>query len=426
MGVDSVVMRVLPTVSRRRRSRATVALVLAFALLPALAVSADAATATRTLRARIGPSGTNGTATLRLFGDGTGTLAESVRRLQPHVTYSQGIYHGVCGSLASRTIRLPNVKATRTGLVVRTWTLTTSQVASLRSKLHRGWKFSMVVGGRCGRFLAVSSGASGGAGSVPALSHVYVIVMENKEYGSIVGSSNAPYLNGLIAKGALATNYRAVAHPSEPNYLALWSGSTQGVTDDGVHNLPGTNIADQLAAHGKSWRVFAQNVPLGCSKVATASGGPDGTGTYARKHEPAISFTDISGSPARCANITDFSHFDPAAANFELIVPNLCNDMHDCSVATGDTFLSGFVPGILGSSAFKNGGVLFITWDEGSTSLGGGGRVATIAVGPGVRTGYQSTVAHTHYSLVRTIENAWGLGCLNKTCAANDLREIFK
>ena len=98
---------------------ATVALVLAFALLPALALSADAASATRTLRARIGPGGTNGTATLRLFRR-PGTVAESVRRLQPHVTYSQGIYHGVCGSLASRTIRLPNVKATRTGLVVRT------------------------------------------------------------------------------------------------------------------------------------------------------------------------------------------------------------------------------------------------------------------------------------------------------------------
>ncbi len=418
-------MRVVGAVSRRRLSRATVALALASVMVVAVAGSTDAATVTRTLRAPVGSGGFNGTATIRFYSDGTGSLTESLRHLQPHVKYGQSIYHGICGSLASRVMRLRIVKATRTGRVSRKTALTTAQVASLRSKIHRGWKLSIMVGTHCGRFKTVKSSGGGSTPGAPAFSHIYVIVMENKEYGSIVGSSNAPYLNGLIAKGGLATNYTGVDHPSEPNYLALWSGSTQGVNDDGVHDLPGTNLADQLAAHGKTWRVFAQNVPLGCSLVATASGGPDGSGDYARKHEPAISFTDISGSPARCANITDFSHFDPAAADFEFIVPNMCNDMHDCSVSTGDTFLSGFVPGILGSSAFKNGGVLFITWDEGTSGAGGGGHVATIALGPGVAPGSTSAVAHDHYSLVRTIENAWGLGCLNKTCAANDLGEFF-
>ncbi len=140
---------------------------------------------------------------------------------------------------------------------------------------------------------------------------------------------------------------RGVAHPSEPNYLALFSGSTQGIADDANHDFAGHNLADQLEARGKTWRVFAQNVPLDCFTGATASGGEDGAGTYARKHEPAISFTDISTSPSRCGNITDFTHFDPAAADFEFIAPNLCNDMHDCSVCDGRGLpAAAFVPTI--------------------------------------------------------------------------------
>ena len=263
------------------------------------------------------------------------------------------------------------------------------------------------------------------AATVPNFRHIYVIVMENREYGSIVGSPDAPYINSLIARYGLATNYRAVTHPSQPNYIALLSGSTQGVTDNGVHNLSRRNLVDQLAAHGVSWRVYAQNVPLGCYKGATAKGGPDGTGTYARKHEPAISFTSISRRATRCAKISNFSHFSPSAARFELIVPNMCNSMHDCSTAKGDAFLKTFIPKLLKSPAMK-GSVLFLTWDEGTSNLGGGGRIATVVIGPTVKRGYRSATPHTHYSLLRTIESAWGLGCLNRSCRANTLREFFK
>lgn len=264
--------------------------------------------------------------------------------------------------------------------------------------------------------LLVGSAASpGGASSpgpaataVPTFSHVYLVVMENHEYGSIVGNSHAPYLNSLIAHYGLATNYHAITHPSEPNYLALFSGSIQGVHDDRIHRISALNVADQLDAHGHTWAVFAENVPLGCYKLNSASGGPDGPGTYARRHEPAIIFNDIAHNPARCAAITNFSHFDPGAADFELIVPNICHDMHDCSVATGDTFLHHFIPGIVNSPAFANS-VLFVTWDEGTSSIDGGGHVATIVVGPQVKHGYRSGVAHTHYSLLRTIQSVWGL-----------------
>ena len=262
--------------------------------------------------------------------------------------------------------------------------------------------------------------------SVPAFTHIYTIVMENREYGDIVDRAEAAYLNSLIAQYGLATNYTAPARPSEPNYFALFSGSTQGATGDGVYDFDGANLADQMQAAGKTWRVFAENVPINCFVGDVASNGSDGIGLYARKHNPAISFTDISRSPARCANITDLTHFDPAAANYALIVPNMCNDMHDCSVATGDNFLKGFVPRILSSRAWQDDGVLFITWDEGTTSQGGGGRVPLIVISTRVTKGFRSAVAYNHYSLLRTIEDAWGMECLNHACAASDLSEFFR
>jgi len=262
--------------------------------------------------------------------------------------------------------------------------------------------------------------------TVPAFAHIYLIVMENPEYSSIVASSQAPYLNGLIRRFGLATNFDAVSHPSEPNYFALFAGSTFGVRDDGTYNLSAKNVADQLEAHGRTWHVYAQDLPNSCSTVTSARGGVDLVGlagAYARKHEPAISFTDISRS-ARCSRITRLASFSPTAASFELIVPNMTNDMHDGTIAEGDAFLRAFVPRITASAAFAHS-LLLITWDEGSTSIGGGGHVATLIISPSVRAGRRSSVSHTHYSILRTIEDAWGLGCLGHSCAANDLREFF-
>jgi hypothetical protein len=265
-------------------------------------------------------------------------------------------------------------------------------------------------------------------GSPPQFKHVYLLVLENEEYGSLVGSANAPFLNGLIAKYGLATNYFGIAHPSQPNYLALFSGSTQGVTDDAIHDIAATNLADQLETAHKTWSVFAQDYPGGCFAGATQNGAGEGigaAGTYARKHDPAISFTDISSNPARCARISDLAAFDPAAADFEFIVPNQCNDMHSCSVATGDAFLRTFVPRITSSPAFA-GSVLFITTDEGTTNANGGGQVATVVVSPLGKSGFSSAVRHDHYSLLKTIEDSWGLPCLGHACSATAMAEFFR
>ena len=261
----------------------------------------------------------------------------------------------------------------------------------------------------------------------PTINHIYTIVMENEEASSIIGSAEAPYINSLATSYGLAANFTAVAHPSEPNYVAMFSGSTQGVTDDAKHtftNVP--NLADQIEASGRDWHVAAQNVKLGCFTGGSAADGPDGSGTYVRKHEPAIMFSQIATNPARCAKITDFAHFDPNLGNYWFIAPNLCNDMHDCSVATGDGFLKSFLPTILNSAAFKKDGLLFLTFDEGSSKVGGGGQVVTIVISPKGKAGFTSNVAYNHYSVLRTIETLWKMPCLADACKATAMRDMFR
>jgi phosphatidylinositol-3-phosphatase len=272
-------------------------------------------------------------------------------------------------------------------------------------------------------------GAQAKAASVPAFDHIYLIVMENHDFGTIVGSERAPYLNKLIGRYGLSARYRAIRHPSQPNYLALFGGSTFGVRDDGHHNRSQTNLVDQLEAVGKSWRVYAQDYPGGCSQVDSYKGSSVDLvglrGRYVRKHNAALTFTDISHDAARCARITDLSGFSASAADFELIIPNQMNDMHDGTIAQGDRFLKSFVPRITSDAAFASS-LLLITWDEGSElHTGDGGHVATIVISPLSRPGFRSRKRHDHYSLLRTIETAWGLPCMRHTCSANDLREFF-
>jgi phosphatidylinositol-3-phosphatase len=270
---------------------------------------------------------------------------------------------------------------------------------------------------------AVTSTGTQATAQVPAFRHIYLVVMENKEYSSIVGSASAPFINSLIAHYGLATNLYAVAHPSQPNYIALTSGGTQGTSSDGTYNLAVPNLFDQVEAAGRTWHVYAQGYPGGCFM---SYGSPSVTdwlgeaGDYARKHNPAISYTSISGDPAKCARITGLDGFDPAAADFEYVAPNQINDMHSSSVATGDAFLAAFVPKIVDAPAFANS-LLIVTWDEGATTLGGGGHVATIALTPGMRTGARFDGTASTYSILRTIELAWGMPLLGDAATAPTL-----
>jgi hypothetical protein len=247
------------------------------------------------------------------------------------------------------------------------------------------------------------------AGGEP--SHVAVIVMENEEYPSIIGSSSTPYINALARRYALATRMFAISHPSLPNYLALTGGSTFGITSDctgcTVHQ---TSLIDQLSAAHISWKAYIEDLPRSCFSGPSA-------GEYAKKHDPFMYYTSVAGQPARCRNVVGLSRLagderSGTLPRFIWITPNLCHDMHDCPPVTGDRFLSALVPPLLRSLGPQ--GVLFLTWDEGSTNNGccrmaAGGHVATIVAGPGARRGARLRTPVDHYSTLQTIEDVLGL-----------------
>jgi acid phosphatase len=271
------------------------------------------------------------------------------------------------------------------------------------------------------------------AAGVPAFSHIFVIVMENREYGSIIGSGAAPYMNSLANSYGLATNYYGASHPSLPNYLALTAGSTFGITSDCTTcYVNATNIADQIEGSGRSWKAYMEDMPSPCFTGAWS-------GNYAMKHNPFMYYNDIRNNAARCAaHVVPFTQFwgDMSSGNvpnFVWITPNMCNDMHDCGVSTGDAWLRSVVPTITASAAFRNGGALFITFDEGSTSAGccgdtWGGHIATLVISPRSITGYRSAVAENHYGLLRTIEDGFRLGHLNAASWSSNvaMREYFR
>ncbi len=260
-----------------------------------------------------------------------------------------------------------------------------------------------------------------------SIDHVVVVWLENKEATGITAAT-MPYLYGLSVTYGRADKYYAVSHPSLPNYLAFWSGSTQGKHDDGTYDFSGPSLSSQMAAApGRSWRTYAQDYPAtGCKTGDSYPGGVDGpgvAGTYVRKHNPAMSFTSVSGDPAgQCANIQPLARFDPNV-NVAFVVPNLCNDAHDCSLKTADAFLKGFVPEVTGAAAWAHT-LLVISFDEGKTSTNGGGRIFTAVMRPGL-SGVVSSTSYTHYSLLRTIEELNGLPCLANACKANDLGEFL-
>jgi len=250
-------------------------------------------------------------------------------------------------------------------------------------------------------------------------------VLENQNYRRVVGAADMPYFNGLIKRFGLAQRSSGVARPSQPNYFALFSGSTQDVHDNGVHDIDAPTVVDQIEASGRTWKEYAENRPPGCFTGASASGGRDGDGSYRRKHAPAISFDGIRNDPKRCANLVDFTAFKPGDVDYSLIIPNQCHAAHDCDASRADAWLAGFVPTILDSQAFASGGLLIVTFDEDARNDPSGGHVATVIASSKVPAGFTSDLPVDHYVVLRTIEDAWGLPCLAESCPARPMREFF-
>jgi hypothetical protein len=281
---------------------------------------------------------------------------------------------------------------------------------------------AMACGGSSAR--AITSIASSSAVRVPRFTHVVLVVFENHEATSIAGSPEAPTFNALARRYATLTDYDAVAHPSLPNYLALVSGSTHGIASDCTDCVVSSqSLADTLAAAGKTWKTYAEGLPDAGFTGASA-------GRYAKKHDPFLYFRDVADSRKRRDRVVPFTQLahDLAARrlpDFSLVVPNLCDDMHDCSVATGDAWLKAHVVPLLHSPELA-GGVIFVLFDEGTTDLGGGGRVEALALGPTVRRGSRFSKPTNHYGLLRTIEDAWGLPRLGLSRTATPIGGIWK
>jgi phospholipase C len=256
-----------------------------------------------------------------------------------------------------------------------------------------------------------------GAAPPPAYEHVVTIVMENHGFSQVAGHS--PFLNALAHRCGLATGYRAVSHPSLPNYLALTSGSTQGLDGSDCSPGPGCQSDGPSIFAQTDWRAYAESMPEPCTSR--------NVGDYAPRHNPAVYFTSVA---ARCGSrdlplprlAADLR--SGALAPYTFVTPNLCSDEHDCHVSDGDRWLGRWVPRILHSPLYRAGRtVLFITYDEDDHHEEN--RVYTVVVAPSVPPGTAAGDAFTHYSLLRTQEELLGLPLLGAAASATSMRAAF-
>jgi phosphatidylinositol-3-phosphatase len=252
------------------------------------------------------------------------------------------------------------------------------------------------------------------SGALPRPDHVVVVVFENTDAADVAGPNDAPYLSSLAERGAEFTNAHGETHPSQPNYLALFSGSTQGVVDDTCPvDLDGDNLARQLLDAGLTFSGYSEDLPhpgySGCNH-----------GGYARKHNPWVDFTDLPASVNQ-----PFSAFPADYASLptvSIVVPNLCNDMHDCGVATGDAWAQQNL-GPYADWAATHNSLLIVTFDEDRGRLAN--HIATIVAGAGVAD-TTSDQRIDHYALLRTIEDMYGLAPLGDAAAARPLTGIWE
>ena len=255
------------------------------------------------------------------------------------------------------------------------------------------------------------------AGPVPSPDHTLVVVLENHAYSQVIGSSSAPYINSLKAGGANLTQSFAVTHPSQPNYYALFSGSTQGVSDDSCVK-PGfssaANLGSEVIAAGKTWGSYNETLPSQGSTTCSS-------GDYAQKHNPWFGFSNVPTSTAKtfAQFPTDYSTLPKMA----FVTPNLCSDMHNCSVSTGDTWIKNNL-GAYATWAKTHNSLLVVTFDEDNRLSGN--RIATVLYGQPVTAGSSSSTTYNHYDLLRTLEDSQGLTThAGNAASADDITGIW-
>ena len=256
--------------------------------------------------------------------------------------------------------------------------------------------------------LGACTQAPGGSAAAPR--HVFVIVMENHTSQEALDGS---FVASLATQYGVAENYHAVAHPSVPNYLAITSGTTWGVTDDSYHVLPREDIGDQLTSAGISWRAYMDSMQPGHCL--------DSPLPYDPGHNP---FAFYGGScPSNVVPLTDMaSDLRGDTPRFSWITPDRCHDTHDCDVSEGDSWLRGQVGAIMASDAWKSGGVLFVTYDEDDESADNKVLMLVVARGLGHRV---SNRTYDHYSFLATLEDLLGVPRLHQAAQAQPMTDLL-
>ena len=270
----------------------------------------------------------------------------------------------------------------------------------------------------CGTSTPLVSTPGGTAKPLPHFDHIVVVVEENHSANEIYQATDAPYLHSLAQQGAVFTDSRGVAHPSEPNYLALFAGSTFGLTsDDCPQQFSAPNLGSALLGAGKSFIGYSETLPnAGFTDCSAGGNGSD----YARKHNPWSNFADVPAASNQ--PFTSFPTDDTQLPAVAFVIPNLQDDMHSGSVAAGDTWLQDHLSSYA-QWAVHNNSLLIITWDEDDNSTNN--LIPTIFVGAHITAGkYGETI--THYDVLRTIEALEGLPFSGNAAQATTIADVWQ
>jgi phospholipase C len=259
--------------------------------------------------------------------------------------------------------------------------------------------------------------------AIPDFEHIVLILLENEYFQDIIGNPQLAHLNALAKKNVLLTNYFAVSHPSLPNYLALVSGSTQNITKDCLDcfvNQP--NLADEIEASGRTWKSYQESMPAPCFIGDSFP--------YVQMLNPFLYFDSIRLNKTRCdQSIVPLTQLDndlsaSSLPNFALIMPDMCDSGHDCDPVKADNWVDGVVAKLQAAPAFGQNSLIVITFDEGTehgstdinqTSANFHGQIATVLISPKARQGFTDASSYTHYSLLKTVLEAWNLPALGQT-----------
>jgi phosphatidylinositol-3-phosphatase len=269
--------------------------------------------------------------------------------------------------------------------------------------------------------------------TAPAYHHVIWIFMENHSYDTIIGSSQAPYMNLLATECGLATDYHNVSHPSLPNYISATSAlplaSLAPFSGDCNPTGSCTTSTESIFGQGETWKAYEESMPSNCDR--------SNAGNYAVRHNPPTYYTTLSDCSS---NDVPFSQLSSDLAGntlpaFSFVTPNLIDDMHDGTVADGDTWLSQNLPTIFNSSEYRDGTTaVFITWDEGeggssdncaANTIDVGCHVAALVISPSTRPGTRSATLFNHYSLLGTAEEMLGLPRLGQAASSPSMAGAF-